>query len=269
MNKQKPPQVPCKILLMDTDVFVYRYALMNHEGAASAPMDTNDGPLDPLLGLTEDDRLGLAKVAFRQKLEHLKADTGVDTIRLALAPKGIKCFRYEFFKDYKGHRPEPPPIISRFREWIRETYQQQLLPQIPGAETDDILGHFHRSDGYTCIVSNDKDFHTLPGWNYHPFTGDLHWITPAMAKATYWHQVLMGDSADGFKGAKGIGRVKATNIILEALEAGDNLGVVVLETFLEKGQCSREFLVNALCADVSGRMRKMPQAYKEAPNDPN
>lgn len=171
------PKRPCELLLIDGDTLVYRYGLMNH---GSADLDFDGEPVEPI------DPLEAAKLAIGQKLQFLLDDTGVADFRLALANPGVRCFRYGFYPAYKMHRKEPPEIIRPLRNWLRREYHSRLLEVPPGLpmETDDILGYHHQEDGSTCIVSNDKDFMTLPGWNYHPFSGDLRWISERNARAT-------------------------------------------------------------------------------------
>lgn len=242
---------PTELLLIDGDTLVYRYALMNQGN-----LDVAFPPLEYDGELVTVDPLEAAQLAFQQKLQFLLEDTGVPDLRIALAKPGSLCFRYEFFPKYKSHRPPPPDIIGQMRSWVREVYADKLLPYVDHAETDDILGLNHRPDGTTCIVSIDKDFYTLPGWNYHPFTGALRWISPAMAKATFWYQVLVGDSADGFPGCRGIGKVKAERIILKAIAEGADLRDVVLKTYESQGHVNalRDCEITRCLVNVSGTM---------------
>jgi DNA polymerase I len=241
MNNRRP----CELLLIDGDTLVYRYGLMNHEA-----VDFEDTP--PLPPLEH------AKAAIREKLQFLLDDTGVPDFRIALAPPGVKCFRYGFYPAYKAHRDTPPDIIRELKQWMRVEYHKKLIshPTSQLVETDDILGYHHKADGSTCIVSNDKDFLTLPGWLYHPFTGDLHWITHPSAMLQKFYQVLVGDSADGFPGCPGIGPKKAEEILLTALEiptqSPHRLWDVVHFTYLSQGATLDDFITNWCLLNVSG-----------------
>ena len=233
--------IPCKYLLIDGDALVYRYGLMNHE------------TLD-FEGCTPESPFEAAKLAISQKLQYLLDDTGVPDYRIALAPAGVKCFRYGFYPAYKAHRGVPPEIIRPLKQWLRTEYHEKLI-QYPGStpvETDDILGYYHKDDGSTCIVSNDKDFLTLPGWNYHPFTGELIWVTHTMANVARWYQVLIGDSADGFRGCHGIGQKRALEILTTALEHKGNLRDVVHFTYLSQGMTTEDFLTTVCLVRVNG-----------------
>jgi hypothetical protein len=232
MNLKKPASV----LLIDTDCLVWRYALANHD---DMPVD------DPLVA---------AQLAIQQKIQFLMEDTGVPRYKLCLAPPGNP-----------NHRKERPEIVTQLYSWLRETYAEDLV-EFPGAETDDILANHHQSDGSTVAVSNDKDFHQLAGWNLHPFTGELRWITPRMASVAYWYQILIGDSADGFGGCPGIGAKKALDIITAVLEHNpEAIAKVCLFTYLSQGATTQDFEVTMRLAhlgeDISWIIPELPPEY--------
>lgn len=239
-------RVPCELLLIDGDTLVYRYGLMNHE----TEVDFEDTPQLP--------PLEHAKAAIREKLQFLLDDTGVPDYRIALAPPGVKCFRYQFYPQYKAHRSAPPDIIRELKQWMRVEFHEKLIshPDSQLVETDDILGWHHKPNGSTCIVSNDKDFLTLPGWLYHPFTGDLHWITRNSAMLQKFYQALVGDAADGFPGCPGIGPKKAEEILLTALEVPGitpfDLWPVTLFTYLSQGATAEDLVTTWCLLNVSG-----------------
>lgn len=248
---------PCDLLLIDGDTLVYRYGLMS-----TSPELNFDAPAGP-----EVPPIEAAKLAISQKLQFLLEDTGVPDFRIALANPGIKCFRYSFYPSYKSHRKEPPEIIRPLRQWLRLTFADKLLAVPPGLpmETDDILGYHHAGDGSTCIVSNDKDFHTLDGWNYHPFTGKLHWITKRGAHLTLLYQMLVGDSADGFPGCPGIGPVKAEEILLaNAHQSYPTLCDIVNFTFQSQGATEEDMLTMWCLANVSGLTMTPRMCHKRA-----
>ena len=92
---------------------------------------------------------------------------------------------------------------------------------ISGVEGDDTCLILHTSEtmGDTVTVSTDKDFKTAQGWIFNPMKQVMpEMITPNEATHFLMQQTLEGDSADGYKGAMGIGKVKA----LRAIEDVDN-----------------------------------------------
>jgi DNA polymerase I len=267
---------PCELLLIDGDTLVYRYGLMNH--TRNVDFDGDFGTLDnPEAQAEPVDALEAAKLAISQKLQFLLDDTGVPDFRIALANPGVKCFRYGFYPQYKAHRGVPPEIIRPLRNWMRREYFDKLLPVPCGRplETDDILGYHHQDDGRTCIVSNDKDFMTLPGWNYHPFTGELRWITSGSARATLFYQILVGDGADGFPGCPGIGPMKAEEILMSHIVArGLDFGELwdtVNFTFQSQGATEDDLKTTFCLANVNGSpvvpsdmwSRELPPHYKD------
>lgn len=207
---QEVKEVNQVTLLIDGDTFIYRYGLMNQDN--EVPSFAGEPAVPPL---------EKSKQAFAEKLQFLLEDTGATDFRIGLANPGVKCYRYAIFPSYKGHRKPPPDIIGELKAWVRREYRDKLLSVPAGIplETDDILGWHQDFSGGTVIVSNDKDMLTIPGWNYHPFTGELQWVTPAMADLNVLYQVLIGDNADGFPGAPGIGPKKASELLCTAVEA--------------------------------------------------
>ena len=206
-------------ILVDMDCFLYRYGLMRHD----------NGDISGFLGGYDEDttssssRLSAAQHAIDQKLEFIRNDYLQDSLHLVLLPKGTPNFRYDIAPDYKGHRKAPDPIVGELKDWVLETYKDWLVPVPEGfsGESDDILADIQRKNpSTTVIVGIDKDFHTVPGWKYHPFTGDLRFVNKFSAELMFHYQHLMGDSADGIPGCLGVGDKIAKKIILNAVAEG-------------------------------------------------
>lgn len=249
------PTKPTGVLLVDADILVYRYGLMK-----MSPLDFDDYPENT----GEDTQLSAARNAFKWKLDSLLRDTGVPTLKLAMASS--RCFRYKFFPQYKQHRGETPQVIKDLKKCVRgdETLSFLSAIPIPEGETDDILGYYHKADGSTCVVSNDKDFLTLPGWNYHPFTGQLVWVTHKMAYVARCFQALVGDSADGIPGCKGIGKSRARRILTVALTEDPNCDLysIAKRTFTRAGHPEDDFWISLSLITVDGKCRT-PDQLKE------
>ena len=114
---------------------------------------------------------------------------------------------------YKAGRSEKPDGYSEVLEAVIAHYDSFA---IDGIEGDDTLGILHTSEdfGETVVVSTDKDMRTVPGWLYNPMKMvEREWITPNHAHHFRYWQVLVGDSADGYKGCPKIGAVKAGKIL--------------------------------------------------------
>lgn len=88
----------------------------------------------------------------------------------------------------------------------------------PTLEGDDILGILAtkpENRGKTVIVSQDKDFLSVPGKLWR--NGELLEISEAEADRAHLMQALSGDIADGYPGCPGIGKETAAKL----LEAGE------------------------------------------------
>lgn len=223
------PRLRPNLILVDTDALIWRYGLTKKDNTSSFHAETR-------VPITLEE----AKFAFTEKLEYLKSDMRVSSLLLALPPEGSVNFRYSVYPDYKKHREEAPAIIGELKAWVRKTFAGSIVGW-EGVETDDILADLHRDDGSTILVSNDKDMLQLPGWNLHPFSGDLNWVNPKAAALFLWYQILAGDNADGYLGCPGIGEVKAIEILLKAFETHKEplltsmLADVVAFTYLSQG----------------------------------
>lgn len=134
---------------------------------------------------------------------------------------------------YKAGRSEKPDGYSEVLEAVIEHYDSFA---IDGIEGDDTLGILHSSDtfGETVVVSTDKDMKTIPGWLYNPMKMvQREWITTNAANHFRYWQVLVGDSADGYKGCPKIGPVKANKALGEFPD--DTMGEAEYEAQLWRG----------------------------------
>lgn len=124
---------------------------------------------------------------------------------------GDNNFRKKIFPEYKANRAktERPPSLPLVKQHFIH-YPDQVADEL---EADDLLGINQTEE--TCIVSIDKDMLTIPGWHYNFVKDEFVFITPEEAIKLFYTQLLTGDPADGVKGAKGIGAVKALKILAD------------------------------------------------------
>ena len=66
-------------------------------------------------------------------------------------------------------------------------------------------------DEDTIIVSDDKDLQTIAGYHYNK--GEVIEVSEQQALKNFYTQVLTGDTADNYKGCRGVGPVKAERIL--------------------------------------------------------
>lgn len=130
---------------------------------------------------------------------------------------GSNNFRKDICEQYKAHRPEKKPkYLDDVRGFLEIKYKAQVSE---GEEADDLIGKEHYKNFIaasvykTIVCSTDKDFATIPGFLYNPFTKDLKFIKEDEANRFFYKQILMGDKADNIPGVKGIGPVKAERIL--------------------------------------------------------
>ena len=130
------------------------------------------------------------------------------------------------FPDYKSNRAgtRKPTCYRALREYILENYETYLRPKL---EADDILGILMTNDkivkGDKVMVTEDKDLMGVPGKLYNTNKPDEGVVDIDEHEANYYFlfQVLVGDTADGYKGCPGIGPVKAPKVLIPSDEEKD------------------------------------------------
>lgn len=139
-------------------------------------------------------------------------EAGADSMVLAFScPNGRNFRKWLMPGKYKAHRSEKPAGYSEVVELLKQKFASVT---IDGLEGDDVCGILHGNRGDTVTISTDKDFKTLPGLHYNPSKMTKpELITPCDAWWFWMYQTLVGDSADGYKGARGIGDKKARQLL--------------------------------------------------------
>lgn len=182
---------------------------------------------------------------------------------------------------YKALRAdtERPVNLYAMKEWMRETY---ITEERPLLEADDVMGIIatdpSRSDE-RIIVSADKDMMTIPGLLYRPQNQlekrpHISDISPLEAMRFHFWQTIVGDSTDGYPGARGRGPL--SDYALDVLEAADEEEAweEVLMAFTGRGG-EDEAIKQARLArilhygDYDGRVKLwLPPAYPAEEADP-
>ena len=200
----------------------------------------------------ENDSAEQAIYEAHASIERLLKDVGASQYKLYLT--GDSNFRYGLFPEYKANRIKTPR--PQFLPQVKEAMLREwngILSE--GCEADDLIG-IEQTTNYSLgiesvIVSIDKDLKQIPGWIYNPGIKRLgSWVvepkrfivSPQEALHFFYYQLLVGDTADGIKGAVGIGKKKAETILLgcttpqEYYQACNNFF-----------SCEEELLLNARC----------------------
>ena len=190
------------IALIDADIVCYREADAAERKAAKA-----SGAFGaPVLANVDK-----AIEAAIKTVKEWTSEAECDTTWLIWSPRSRRNFRKELNPDeYKAFRPPKPDCYWLVRDGLEAAFK---WVEIEGLEADDVCGILHTSEktGDTCTVSIDKDFLTIPGRHYNP--NKHKWPICLSAQEATWnwfYQTLIGDAADGYKGAPGVGPKGAT-----------------------------------------------------------
>lgn len=191
-------------LLLDGDMIAYRNAFA---------CQTTYTWSDEVTSISTD--LPAARRNVVIQIEALKKSLKADEVVIALSDPEAN-WRKEIYPGYKANRKEKrkPELLSAMRDLLRETYKTWERPTL---EADDVLGILSTANiaslqGYRkIIVSDDKDFLTVPGWLCRK--GKLVLVDEDAADRHHLHQTLTGDPVDGYPGCRGIGPKRAEKIL--------------------------------------------------------
>lgn len=188
-----------------------------------------------------DDALDILK-EWKQKA----TDTGLFSRFVFVTSGHSKTFRHAIFPGYKEHRKDKrkPICYVALKDRLVELGQWIVPP--PGIEADDLVSIYAANhDGIMLTI--DKDFLTVPGrqMNLNALDGILT-LSEDQANYNWMFQTLVGDSADGFPGLKGVGPVKASKILAE----GPPYWPLVLEAYEKAGQSYDDALTQARLARI-------------------
>ena len=128
-----------------------------------------------------------------------------------------KYFRHIVYPEYKSNRKgsSRPVALKYAMKYLEDNYK---IARRPGLEADDVMGIL-AGDGRISdpvIVSIDKDMMTVPGRVLNPNKMNrAQKVTERSADRMMFYQALVGDTTDGYPGAKGIGPKKAEKLLDE------------------------------------------------------
>ena len=168
---------------------------------------------------TEDENEDTAITTMAVFLEDLLLFDLVDCEDTEIFLTGPTNFRFDVAKTapYKGNRKDVPKprLLSLMREYLVSAWEASVSE---GQEADDDIAIRATELGEECIiVSVDKDFLQVPGWNYNPVKKEKTHITAEEGLRFFYRQILMGDSADNIKGLHRVGPVTAAKMLANAV----------------------------------------------------
>lgn len=168
---------------------------------------------------------------------------------------GKNNFRYDVYPEYKANRrgTTRPRWEQAVKLYLSESFGALWSEK---GEADDVCGIRCTSLGAdSCILAHiDKDLNQIAGWHYNwPIwrnrdevrAANKYYIPPDQADYFFWYQLLTGDPTDNIKGAAGIGKVKATDI-LNGLTTNEEMYEAVKPYF----SCDEELEMNASCVYI-------------------
>jgi DNA polymerase-1 len=220
-----------RTLLIDGDIVAYRYS-------STVEQEVDWG--DDVWSLWADAKE--AKKLILQYLDQLVEVTAADDFIFTFSDKDN--FRKTIYPDYKHNRKgkRKPTCYKGIKTWLEAEYESIDMPTLEG---DDVMGILATSGKYeeTVIVSEDKDMKTIPGLLWR--AAEMEDISEEYADYYHLYQTLVGDATDGYKGCKGIGDKRATDILSK-----DPTWEAVVKAYEKAAQTEEEALVQARLARI-------------------
>lgn len=155
---------------------------------------------------------------------------------------GKDNFRYDIDPNYKGNRDKSSKPIQEkeIRNYLKKAWGAK---EVDFCEVDDAVSYMTMQNPISnVIVTIDKDLDNTPGWHYNYDKDDYYYITDEEADLNFYRQLLSGDPTDNIKGCKGIGKVKAHDI-LENYLTPERMCAIVLAMYQDRGH-DWEYFVN-------------------------
>ena len=167
------------------------------------------------------DTLEEAKIKFQSHLDYLLRDLSdiCEFDDIWICNGSTNNFRVKLNKEYKANRTqERPSILSPLHKWVKKEFNSYYTS---GYETDDVVATLWRQSveelgiDNVIISANDKDYLQFPCWFFDMYKTrkELTKITEEEANYNFYHQMIMGDTADNVKYCKGYGKAKAHKIL--------------------------------------------------------
>jgi 5'-3' exonuclease len=150
-------------------------------------------------------------------IKRILSATNAETYVCYITSSDKSNFRYSVDPEYKSNRVAPKPLhYTALRDYLINSHAAEVCF---GIEADDALGI---NNGPDVILSHlDKDINMVPGLHYNWVKEEIYEVTEEQGLTSFYSQILTGDTADGIRGLKGIGPVKAAKLL------GNSVGTIL------------------------------------------
>lgn len=201
-----------RIGYIDSDIVAYKACCAGNKSISFGSGDDED--------CIEVNDFQTVQMIFNETIERIVNTYKIDEYYLCFSDNAN--YRKRIIPYYKSNRTQEKPMhLKRIINYAQEIYE---CLQHSGLEGDDVCGIYctakPKAGEVRIGISIDKDFKTLPITFIDLTTGieaKISWIDSFRNLCI---QVLTGDSIDGYKGCKNIGKVRASKIVDNAITDG-------------------------------------------------
>lgn len=161
----------------------------------------------------------------------INSQFNVSSFKLFLT--GGENFRELITPDYKANRDpsDKPYYYEEIRKYLIKRFGAEVTE---GIEADDEVSirqtKYYKNGVVSCIISQDKDLNTVPGWHYNYRKNQFYFVSDKDAITFFYCQLLMGDKVDNIKGVKGYGPFRTYKALMDLYDT--NLSYEELEKAL-------------------------------------
>lgn len=175
----------------------------------------------------------------------------LNTKQFELVVGDVKNFRKILFPQYKANRKPKPEIYQYVYNLIRDKYGFTSLPYLEGDDTCRIIfeDENYKSEYQKVIVSIDKDFYSVPCNFFRDLNNNtiIEKVGEIDAEQHLYYQVLVGDTADNYKGIPNFGDKKYQELIDKKKRLTfEN----IIKLFLDYGLTKDDMEYNYRCAEI-------------------
>jgi|TARA_R110002126_G_C10460685_1_gene500277 5'-3' exonuclease len=178
-------------------------------------------------------------------IKDIKEKSEASNHKIYLTGKGN--FRHDLPSPYtyKGNRKDTPKPLhyQAIRVYMVSTWDAIITD---GQEADDAMGiaQVNSPEGTTTICTTDKDLDMIAGHHYNWNKKENYTIGEFEGILNFYQQILKGDRTDNIFGIKGIGDVKARQILWK-MDNEKELSIETQLAYAENGKTPEEWLTNA------------------------